>query len=370
VLTLGLVAAIVGAALLARLSQLRDRLTAPMVWSLAIVLVLFTGEAVRWDWWRGGVQLGADDGRNGVQQVFAATPPFTRTLKDRVGLTPGSQFRGYADSLILYQRMPLVVPLEVLAWHGQDIPTLTQYTYFLTPELHLLVTRLLDYPADHPNVNHLGISKVDARVMRMLGLRYLMVKDNLDAPGLNRVDRQGDYRLYELSDPNLASFSPTRVRQAPNAAGLLDALADPAFDPREDLAVQDGEDVPSDLVPATATSLTFERGGWHFSARSAGRSLVALPVQFTRCLDLLPAPGSAEQARLVRVNLVETGILFSGDVEVDARYRAPGPWDRCTQADIADTEHLRTRDLVQHSRVPEYSHPGTRLPIFAPFGLD
>jgi hypothetical protein len=33
-------------------------------------------------------------------------------------------------------------------------------------------------------------------------------------------------------------------------------------------------------------------------------------------------------------------------------------------------EWLRIKDLVRRDRVPEYSHPGLRLPIFAPFGLD
>lgn len=369
--TVGLLAAIVGAVWIARLPAIPSRVARPTVLALAVVLVLFTGETVRIDWWRGGVQDGADDGRNGVQQVFAARPPFTRLLRERVGVTPGSQFRGYADSLILFQRMPLVVPLEILAWHGQDIPTLSQYTYYLTPELYALMTRLLEHPADHPNVNHLGISKVDVRVMRMLGLRYLMVKDNLDVPGLSRIDRQGDFRLYEIADPNLASFSPTRVQRAPDAAGLLETLANPAFDPRADLAVTTDAYIPGDLVPAGSTSLTFERGGFRFTGRSSGRSLVVLPVQYTRCLDVWAVQGTgAEMPRAVRVNLAQTGLIFTGEVEIEGRYRPSGPWQRCIQDDIAEVERLGLREVVRRERVPEYSHPGPRLPIFAQFGLD
>ena len=80
--------------------------------------------------------------------------------------------------------------------------------------------------------------------------------------------------------------------------------------------------------------------------------------------------GSGEPARAVRVNLVETGVLFSGDVEVEGRYRSSGPWEACLKRDLADTERLRLGDLVQRKRVPTYSHPGPRLPIFAPYGLD
>jgi len=258
----------------------------------------------------------------------------------------------------------------VLAWHGQNIPTLSQYTYYLVPEYHLLVSRLLNRPGDHPNVNHVAISRIDVRLMRMLGLRYLMIKDQEEPPGLTRADRQGEYRLYELPDPNVGSFSPTRAHPASDAAGLLDRLAKPDFDPRVDVAVTDDVVLPTGLVPATGTGLTFERGGFRFVARSDGRSLVALPVQYTHCLDLRTVRGSGEAARAIRVNLVELGVLFSGDVEVEGRYRPDGPWETCLKDDIADTRRLNLADLVQRRRVPSYSLPGPRLPIFAPLGLD
>ena len=173
--------------------------------------MLFSGDVARIDWWRGGVQDGPEDGRNSVQRLFAVTPPFTRFLRERVGLTPGSTFRGYADSLVIWDQTPLLVPVEVLAWHGQEIPTLSQYTYYVLPEYYALFSRLLNRPDDHLNVNHVAISRIDVRIMRMLGLRYLMVKDAEEPPGLIRAERQGEYRLYELPDPNLGSFSPTRA---------------------------------------------------------------------------------------------------------------------------------------------------------------
>lgn len=368
--TVALIAAILGAVALARLREMPRQVARAAVWSLTILLVLFSGEVARIDWWRGGVQDGPEDGRNGVQQLFAVTPPFTRFLRERVGITPGSTFRGYADSLVIWQQTPLLVPLEILAWHGQDIPTLSQYTYYLTPEYYLLVSRFLNRPGDHPNVNHVAISQVDVRLMRMLGLHYLMVKDADDPPGLIRAERQGEYRLYEVPDPNLGSFSPTRARPASDVAGLLDILSKRDFDPRVDVAVTNDVAVPSDLVPATDASLTFERGGFRFTARSSGRSLVALPVQYTNCLDLRTVRGAGEPARAIRVNLVETGVLFSGDVEIEGHYRPGWPWERCLEGDLADTARLRLGDLVQRKRVPTYSHPGPRLPIFAPYGLD
>lgn len=370
VTTVALVLLILVATWLVRWAPLSRRVAKPAVLVLAIVLVLFTGDVARIDWWRGGVQDGPEDGRNSVQRLVAVTPPFTRLLRERVGITPGSAFRGYADSLVIWEQTPLLVPIEILAWHGQDIPTLSQYTYYVTPEYYALVSRFLNRPGDHLNVNHVAISWIDVRLMRMLGLRYLMVKDATEPAGLVRADRQGEYRLYELPDPNLGSFSPTRGRVAPDAAGLLDVLSRPDFDPRMDVAVLNDDVLPIDLVPATDTGLTFERGGFRFTARSNGRSLVALPIQYTSCLDLRATRGAGESVRAIRVNLVELGVLFVGDVAVEGRYRSSGPWEGCIKRDVADTERLRLRDLAERRRVPTYSHTGPRLPIFARFGLD
>jgi hypothetical protein len=258
----------------------------------------------------------------------------------------------------------------VLARHARDIPTLSQYTYYLSPSYHAFATRLLGDPTDRPNVNHIVMSRVDVRLMRMLGLRCLMIKDNLDRPGLTRVDRQGEYRLYELPDSNLGSYSPTRVHQEANARGRIDRLADPSFDPRLDVATTLDMAVTGDLLPATDTSLTFVRGGFQFTGRSACRSLVVLPVQYTRCLDVRTIRGSGVAARVIRVNLVQAGLLFSGDAEVDGRFHFGGPWERCLADEVADIDRLHIRDLVERHREPGYTLPGPRFHLFEALGLD
>jgi len=249
-------------------------------------------------------------------------------------------------------------------------PTLSQYSHFLTPAYHAFFSRLLDAPDDRPNVNHAAISRINLPMMRMLGLRYLMVDGPIEMPGLTRVARDGRYRLYELADPNLASFSPTRPHRVADARGLLATLADSGFDPRVDVAIAEEPGITDQLVPATDTTLTFVRGGFRFTGRSDGHSLVVLPVQYTRCLELHTVSGSGEGARALRVNLVQTGVLFSGDAEIEGRYRPDGPWERCVRDDVADVERLRIHDLVERRRLPSYSFPGERFRLFAPFGLD
>src|SRR5581483_11776737 len=109
-------------------------------------------------------------------------------------------------------------------------------------------------------------TRLDTRLLRMLGLRYLASNVPLALPDLTAIATEGERTLYELRDPNLASYSPTRLHPAPDARAMLAALADPALDPRLDVVGGDDAAVDGALVPASDTLLTFVRGGFHVSA--------------------------------------------------------------------------------------------------------
>jgi hypothetical protein len=82
-------------------------------------------------------------------------------------------------------------------------------------------------------------------------------------------------------------------------------------------------------------TLSVVRGGLHVSGRSDGTSLVVLPQQFSNCLRADDA-----RVRLVRANLIMTGIIFSGAVDTDISFDygifSPG----CRRADFADMKQL------------------------------
>jgi hypothetical protein len=78
------------------------------------------------------------------------------------------------------------------------------------------------------------------------------------------------------------------------------------------------------------------RGGLHVFGHSDGTSLVVLPQQFSHCLRA--RDGSV---RLVRANLMVTGVIFSGEIDTDviSDYGVFTP--RCRWADISDIEKLK-----------------------------
>src|SRR5258708_3580156 len=91
--------------------------------------------------------------------------------------------------------------------------------------------------------------------------------------------------------------------------------------------------------------LVFERGGYTVRARSSGASLIVLPVQFSHCFQARITSGDAK-ARLLRVNLVQTGLLFEREVTLEARFaRWPLASPQCQKRDLDDDLVLRVREL-------------------------
>jgi hypothetical protein len=77
------------------------------------------------------------------------------------------------------------------------------------------------------------------------------------------------------------------------------------------------------LVPAHNAYLTFGGGSLRLHAESDGRSIVLVPLEFSRCLETRALEN--EKPLLFRANLVETGVLFSGRLDTTLSLRT-GPF--------------------------------------------
>src|SRR5262249_61037980 len=111
--------------------------------------------------------------------------------------------------------------------------------------------------------------------------------------------------IYQIPDVNLGNYSPTEITTARSAAEIVAALGAGTFDFTRQAVLS--TDVRDRFVAARDMKLSVIRGGLHISGRSDGKSLVVLPQQFSNCLR---AHGAG--VRLVRANLIMTGIIFSG----------------------------------------------------------
>ena len=144
----------------------------------------------------------------------------------------------------------------------------------------------------------------------------------------------------QIPDVNLGNYSPTEVTTARSAAEIVAALDGANFDFARQVVLSVG--VRDRLVPAREMKLSVIRGGLHLSGQSGGTSLVVLPQQFSNCLRARDG-----RVRLVRANLIMTGVIFSGALDTDISFDygifSPG----CRRADLADMQaawdHVRGR---------------------------
>ena len=110
--------------------------------------------------------------------------------------------------------------------------------------------------------------------------------------------------------------------------------------------------VPSEpLVPADDVRLSLIRGGFHLSGHSSGTSLVVLPQQFSNCLR-----ARDERIRLMRADLLMTGVIFSGAIDSDILLDYGIFTPECRLGDLADMRRLQ---MKVDSRMPHLS--GDRL---------
>jgi hypothetical protein len=147
---------------------------------------------------------------------------------------------------------------------------------------------------------------------------------------------QGVWYVYEIPHPNIGNYSPTEVTIARSGAEIAAVMAEPHFDFTRRAVLSEPIDQP--LVVAREMRVSPIRGGLHVSGHSDGSSLVVLPQQFSHCLRARDV-----RVRLVRVDLMLTGMVFSRDVDTDIVLDYGIFTPRCRAADLSDLRQLDLR---------------------------
>ena len=308
-------------------------------------------------------------GRADVARPFAypqSQPELVKILMDNIALKPGKPIQGRVATFQLQaQEQPASwadihnADAQRMMQSGNDfhliglwshgIPTLSEYAPTISPELYLSATRLLARPEDQQNRSALVLRRIDANVLAAFGVRYV-ITDELKAPPLRLVlieteNLSNPVYLYEVPNAIRGVASPRKFRRAATFSSALEALPD-LSDPKDTAIIMDADvgDIEfSTLSVATDPTITPVAGGFEISASSQGKSLLVVPMLFSHCLSFYPDDSSypdvsgAGDGTLMRVNAIQTGILFEGQLKGELRYFT-GPFDgpRCRLKDAAD----------------------------------
>lgn len=303
--------------------------------------------------------------------------PIIDYLEPQVGVAIDKPFRGsvvamptvynkdakpYAvwrrETTFAYARAYLGNDMGAFGLRHFNIPTLDQMTHNITPQLFLTAQELLTRPdIDTYDRHFVPVTRYNEPILTLLGVRYLIT--DFEAPiGTERFSMpipedarkvlesaqlyKSPLRIYELAEPNVGNYSPTRVIQADTAKATIVEMARPDFDGRKTF-VTDDTSIGGNLVPATGAGMTVRLGGVALQASSTGQSVLVLPVQYSHCWQIV----SGGNAKLFRANMTQLGVLFSGELRVELRqFFGPFWQSSCRLADAADIKRLRTDEAV------------------------
>jgi hypothetical protein len=270
--------------------------------------------------------------------------PIVDELRAKIALGPNSSFNGRAATVLavkqddqdpwlqqfvaarMHARTVGNEAMSVGLWYYR-IPTLFEYNAFISPAFHALVKRALQRPPVPHQRNITVLTYADARILKLLGVRYLIMKENGQPVGEQRaVEGEAGQRwsLSELSAPNLATYSPTSLEVRPDLASTLDFVLDERSDLGRSAVLR--REVPGPLATLQSSSLTMVGSDLHLKARSDGRSLVIVPLEFSHCIELRDARSgsSPSNADLLRVDGLLAGVLFEHDLDAVLAFRT-GP---------------------------------------------
>ena len=265
-------------------------------------------------------------------------------LEEEIALEPGSRYLGSAATPFGSAESPVTQELGQLAvWMGLNqqmqvwnyyythfgtrffgtdlnnfrIPTLEDYNQFTPPMFFGLAGHLLSNRGDQLYPNYTLVSKFDPRHLQAFWVRFVISDKRIDDPTVRlrmTESKEGVHpvRLYELDDPNIGQYSPTAQIVRNSAAKIFEVLQSEIFDPRRDIVLQ--KLVDAELVSADSGAIYFVPGGVRVQARSSGRSLLLLPVNFSNCWKV-SSPANAP-VRLHRGNLVHLTVEFEDEIDL------------------------------------------------------
>jgi hypothetical protein len=292
-----------------------------------------------------------------IAQFTVNEGPIVDYLRKHIGLKPGSEFRGYAatflgapDGLV---RKATDTPGDTMTWAAyiaardilfdrfgnnlqtmdlwnSDVPTLEEYGQWTSKQMYAFNRDLLAEPEDGLDtlMSSILVYRFRPQLLRALGVRFVIADGTLADPSIERVMTEtgkggATANLYEIKGANLGQFSPTQVTWAADYPSAVAALRGQA-DLEHHVVLLGAPERQPELVSASHGRLAAISDGYRLTATAPGRAMLVLPVQFSHCWRIEGAHGP-DAPRIVRANIIQTGILFNDNMDVELRFDFE-PW--------------------------------------------
>lgn len=152
-----------------------------------------------------------------------------------------------------------------------------------------------------------SFNRFDVKLAKMLGIRYVFAESAGEFSKIEGVMvTPFGSTVAEVPNPNVGQYSPIETIPESHLEDALGFMMSSKFDPLE-VAITDTQ-IPN-LVRADVVYVMANRGVIKVSVKTAGRSLLVLPFEYSSCMRLDKDSSNAE---LLRANYLLTGIVVDG----------------------------------------------------------
>lgn len=229
---------------------------------------------------------------------------------------------------------------EMDLWNN-GIPTFEEYGQWVSQQIFSFHRDLLAAPQDKIDARGsiLHVYRFRPLLLRALGVRFVIADGTLTDPLIELVMTEtgkagAAINLYEIKGANVGQFSPTQVTWVGDYPAAVSAVAGETDFERRAILLGPPRPLPG-LVPASAAKLVAISDGYQLSATAAGTAMLLLPVQFSHCWRA-DVSGTSEEPQLLRANILQTGVLFKGSLDISLRFDFE-PWRAaCRHEDVSD----------------------------------
>ncbi len=239
-------------------------------------------------------------------------------LSNQIALLPESQFKG--------RLVDVKVRTDYEAVFQGRIPVINDISHLVTPLSFEFYEHYLFDPQVTQVRNHYKFVARNAAIYSLLGVKYLRT-DSLNVPlsdfsEINsypiRKFAPNDY-LVTFRNTNIGDYSPTKLFEVSTLTETFEAMDRGDFSLQDDVVVY--KPIVNDLVKANSSKLTLEGGDLEIVAKSRGKSLLILPIEFSNCFAFKSNDKSSKFLSAFRVNGILTGLLFDKNLNVTAQIR-------------------------------------------------
>jgi hypothetical protein len=199
-----------------------------------------------------------------------------------------------------------------------NIPTLVEYSSSISPPFFYIVNSFLTKKSDKQLRGAIGISKVNEKILKSMGVRYVISNSEINANHEDFVFN--DLLVYELKNSNLGNYNPTKILYAKKAKDFKEIVENSNFDFSHSIVLFDELNI--DLSHAKNSMLTINKGYMNIQSEAYNYSIIVLPLEFSNCIDVVNNKKDNKDFKILRANLNQTAILFRNKLDLDISLKA------------------------------------------------